>query len=74
MQGAKTTASSPNIIINLPEGTEVNTSKAADGTITIDVVRKEAAAAARQSWVNLNNSNSFESKQIQRNTTAEVKR
>lgn len=74
VQGAKNTASSPNIIINLPEGTEVNTSKAADGTITIDVVRKEAAAAARQSWVNLNNSNSFESKQIQRNTTAEVKR
>lgn len=74
VQGAKTTASSPNIIINLPEGTEVNTSKAADGTITIDVVRKEAAAVVRQSWVNLNNSNSFESKQIQRNTTAEVKR
>lgn len=74
VQGAKNTASSPNIIINLPEGTEVNTSKAADGTITIDVVRKEAAAVVRQSWVNLNNSNSFESKQIQRNTTAEVKR
>ncbi|WP_286984388.1 tape measure protein [Acinetobacter sp. UBA6007] len=74
VQGAKNTASSPNIIINLPEGTEVNTSKAADGTITIDVVRKEAAAVVRQSWVNLNDSNSFESKQIQRNTTAEVKR
>lgn len=74
VQGAKNTASSPNIIINLPEGTEVNTSKAADGTITIDVVRKEAAAVVRRSWVNLNNSNSFESKQIQRNTTAEVKR
>ncbi|PKH28782.1 tape measure protein [Acinetobacter radioresistens] len=74
VQGAKNTASSPNIIINLPEGTEVNTSKAADGTITIDVVRKEAAAAVRQSWANLNNSNSFESQQIQRNTTAGVKR
>lgn len=61
---------SPQININVPPGYTAEQSRGADGAVTIDIVEKRI----KQSWSNLSNSNSFESKQVQRNTTAGVKR
>ena len=61
---------SPQININVPPGYTAEQSRGADGAVTIDIVEKKI----KQSWGNLSNSNSFESKQVQRNTTAGVKR
>lgn len=60
----------PQININVPPGYTAEQSRGADGAVTIDIVEKRI----KQSWSNLSNSNSFESKQVQRNTTAGVKR
>ena len=60
----------PQININVPPGYTAEQSRGADGAVTIDIVEKKI----KQSWGNLSNSNSFESKQVQRNTTAGVKR
>ena len=60
----------PQININVPPGYTAEQSRGADGAVTIDIVEKRI----KQSWGNLNNPNSFEAKQIQRNTTAGVKR
>ena len=60
----------PQININVPPGYTAEQSRGADGAVTIDIVEKRI----KQSWGNLSNSNSFESKQVQRNTTAGVKR
>lgn len=60
----------PQININVPPGYTAEQSRGADGAVTIDIVEKRI----KQSWGNLNNPNSFESKQVQRNTTAGVKR
>jgi len=60
----------PQININVPPGYTAEQSRGADGAVTIDIVEKRI----KQSWGNLGNPNSFESKQVQRNTTAGVKR
>lgn len=60
----------PQININVPPGYTAEQSRGADGAVTIDIVEKRI----KQSWGNLSNPNSFESKQVQRNTTAGVKR
>jgi hypothetical protein len=60
----------PQININVPPGYTAEQSRGADGAVTIDIVEKRI----KQSWSNLGNPNSFESKQVQRNTTAGVKR
>lgn len=60
----------PQININVPPGYTAEQSRGTDGAVTIDIVEKRI----KQSWGNLNNPNSFEAKQIQRNTTAGVKR
>lgn len=60
----------PQININVPPGYTAEQSRGADGAVTIDIVEKRI----KQSWGNLGNPNSFEAKQIQRNTTAGVKR
>ena len=60
----------PQININVPSGYTAEQSRGADGAVTIDIVEKRI----KQSWGNLGNPNSFEAKQIQRNTTAGVKR
>ncbi|CAD9197497.1 hypothetical protein [Acinetobacter bohemicus] len=60
----------PQININVPPGYTAEQSRGADGAVTIDIVEKRI----KQSWGNLNNPNSFEAKQVQRNTTAGVKR
>ncbi len=60
----------PQININVPPGYTAEQSRGADGAVTIDIVEKKI----KQSWSNLANPNSFESKQVQRNTTAGVKR
>lgn len=60
----------PQININVPPGYTAEQSRGADGAVTIDIVEKKI----KQSWGNLSNPNSFESKQVQRNTTAGVKR
>ncbi|UNT61028.1 tape measure protein [Acinetobacter towneri] len=62
--------SSPQININVPPGYTAEQSRGADGAVTIDIVEKRI----KQSWSNLGNPNSYESKQVQRNTTAGVKR
>ena len=62
--------SSPQININVPPGYTAEQSRGADGAVTIDIVEKQI----KRSWKNLSNPNSYESKQIQRNTTAGVKR
>ncbi|MFA2866745.1 tape measure protein [Acinetobacter pittii] len=61
-------------IINHVQGVELIESKGADGTVTIEVVRAEAQKAVRQGFANLSNANSFESKQVTRNTTARPSR
>ncbi|MBK0410107.1 tape measure protein [Acinetobacter pittii] len=61
-------------IINRVQGVELVESKGADGTVTIEVVRAEAQKAVRQGFANLSNANSFESKQVTRNTTARPSR
>ncbi|WP_406860145.1 tape measure protein [Acinetobacter baumannii] len=67
--------SSVNIqIINRVQGVELIESKGADGSVTIEVVRAEAQKAVKQGFANLGNPNSFESKQIARNTTARPSR
>ena len=60
----------PQININVPPGYTAEQSRGADGAVTIDIVEKRI----KQSWGNLGNPNSYESKQVQRNTTAGVKR
>lgn len=60
----------PQININVPPGYTAEQSRGADGAVTIDIVEKRI----KQSWSNLSNPNSYESKQVQRNTTAGVKR
>ncbi len=57
-------------IINRVQGVELIESKGADGSVTIEVVRAEAQKAVKQGFANLGNPNSYESKQITRNTTA----
>ncbi|WP_245146049.1 tape measure protein [Acinetobacter pittii] len=61
-------------IINRVQGVELVESKGSDGTVTIEVVRAEAQKAVRQGFANLSNANSFESKQVTRNTTARPSR
>lgn len=61
-------------IINRVQGVEFIESKGADGSVTIEVVRAEAQKAVKQGFANLGNPNSFESKQITRNTTAKPSR
>ncbi|MGA6877452.1 hypothetical protein [Acinetobacter sp. AND/436] len=60
----------PQININVPPGYTAEQSRGADGAVTIDIVEKQI----KRSWGNLSNPNSYESKQVQRNTTAGVKR
>ena len=60
----------PQININVPPGYTAEQSRGADGAVTIDIVEKRI----KKSWGNLSNPNSFEAKQVQRNTTAGVKR
>ena len=60
----------PQININVPPGYTAEQSRGADGAVTIDIVEKQI----KRSWSNLGDPNSYESKQIQRNTTAGVKR
>ncbi|MBC9229199.1 tape measure protein [bacterium SPL81] len=55
-----------NVIINVPSGYTANESRDANGNVTIDVVEK----MVKQSWSNLNQSNSFESKQVRNNIAA----
>ncbi|WP_171477660.1 transglycosylase SLT domain-containing protein, partial [Acinetobacter baumannii] len=61
-------------IINRVQGVELIESKGADGSVTIEVVRAEAQKAVKQGFANLGNPNSFESKQVARNTTARPSR
>lgn len=67
---ANQNSNSPQININVPPGYTAEQSRGADGAVTIDIVEKRI----KQSWGNLGNPNSYESKQVQRNTTAGVKR
>jgi len=67
---ANQNSNGPQININVPPGYTAEQSRGADGAVTIDIVEKRI----KQSWSNLGNPNSFESKQVQRNTTAGVKR
>ncbi|MGV5004820.1 tape measure protein [Acinetobacter variabilis] len=60
----------PQININVPPGYTAEQSRGANGAVTIDIVEKQI----KRSWGNLSNPNSYESKQVQRNTTAGVKR
>lgn len=60
----------PQININVPPGYTAEKRRGADGSVTIDIVEN----AIKRSWGNLSNPNSYESKQVQRNTTAGVKR
>ncbi|WP_421427956.1 tape measure protein [Acinetobacter pittii] len=61
-------------IINRVQGVELIESKGSDGSVTIEVVRAEAQKAVKQGFANLANANSFESKQVARNTTARPSR
>ncbi|HHP4810917.1 tape measure protein [Acinetobacter baumannii] len=61
-------------IINRVQGVELIESKGADGSVTIEVVRAEAQKAVKRGFANLGNPNSFESKQVARNTTARPSR
>lgn len=67
---ANQNSNGPQININVPPGYTAEQSRGADGAVTIDIVEKRI----KQSWRNLGNPNSYESKQVQRNTTAGVKR
>lgn len=60
----------PQININVPPGYTAEKRRGADGSVTIDIVEN----AIKRSWSNLGDPNSYESKQVQRNTTAGVKR
>ena len=64
----------PKITINTPPGTYAETRVDTDGTITIDVIRKEAEDAAKRSWDRLGNANSHESQQLSRNTNSNRRR
>lgn len=64
----------PQITINVPQGFTAEKSEDSSGAVTIDIVRKEINQGVKRGFSNLNNPNSFEAKQIQRNTTAGVKR
>ena len=55
-----------NIIINNNSSANVTATQNSDGSVTIDVVEK----MVKRAWGNLNDPNSYESKQIQRNTSA----
>ncbi|AXY60029.1 tape measure protein [Acinetobacter sp. WCHAc010052] len=63
-----------NININVPQGYTAEQSHGSDGSVTIDIVQKVAQQEAKQSWIQLSNPNSFESKQLRANTTAGVRR
>ncbi|KXO78205.1 hypothetical protein AYL20_07465 [Acinetobacter venetianus] len=52
-----------NVIINVPAGYTANESRDSNGNVTIDVVKQ----VVKQAFGNLNQSNSFESKQIKNN-------
>jgi len=52
-----------NVIINVPAGYTANESRDSSGNVTIDVVKQ----VVKQAFGNLNQSNSFESKQIKNN-------
>ncbi|ENW95977.1 tape measure protein [Acinetobacter sp. NIPH 298] len=52
-----------NVIINVPSGYTANESRDGNGNVTIDVVEK----FVKQAFSNLNQANSFESKQIRNN-------
>lgn len=67
---ANQNSNGPQININVPAGYTAEQSRGADGAVTIDIVEKQI----KRSWGNLSNPNSYESKQVQRNTTAGVKR
>jgi tape measure domain-containing protein len=60
----------PQININVPPGYTAEQSQGSDGSVTIDIVEK----AVRNSWSQLGNPNSWESKQLKNYTTAGVKR
>lgn len=55
-----------NVVINVPAGYTANESRDSNGNVTIDVVEK----MVKQSWSNLNQANSFESKQVRNNIAA----
>ncbi|KXZ72128.1 hypothetical protein [Acinetobacter venetianus] len=55
-----------NVNINVPPGYTAVESRDANGNVTIDVVEK----MVKQSWSNLNQANSFESKQVRNNIAA----
>lgn len=59
----------PSITINNNTSAQVTASQNADGSITVEINE-----ALRRSWGNLSNPNSFESKQLRQNTTANTKR
>ncbi|AOA58235.1 tape measure protein [Acinetobacter larvae] len=73
-QSASSTTVQPKIIINTPPGTYAETSTGADGAITIDVVRREARDAVKQSWDRVGQSNSHESKQVRQNFDVKPRR
>ena len=52
-----------NVVINVPAGYTANESRDSSGNVTIDVVKQ----VVKQAFGNLNQSNSFESKQIKNN-------
>lgn len=54
------------VTINNYTSTNVTAQQNSDGTVTIDIVEQ----VVKRAWGNLNNPNSYESKQIQRNTSA----
>lgn len=64
----------PQININVPPGYTAEKRQDANGVVTVDIVRKIAKEEAKATWTDLNNKNSYPSKQMQRNTTATPKR
>ena len=64
----------PQITINVPQGFTAEKSEDSNGAITIDIVRKEIKQGVKQAFSNLNNTNSFEAKQVARNFNAPFKR
>ena len=59
-----------NITINVPQGYTATEKTDSNGNVTIDVVDKRI----RQAFGRINDANSYESKQLQRNTTAKRER
>lgn len=56
----------PQVIVNVPAGYAANQSQDSKGNVTIDIVEK----VVKQSWNNLNQANSYESKQMRNNIAA----